>query len=421
MTIQTSILSNGVRIVTDFMPQVETVSLGVWLDVGARYETLRQNGISHLLEHLAFKGTHSRSAKQLAEEIEAVGGYLNAYTSREHTTYYARLMKDDLPLALDILSDIVLNATYRSDELSREKDVIVQEIGQVRDTPDDLVFECLQEAAYPDQPLGRSILGTADRVRQFDSQGIRKYMQRHYRAEATVLAAAGNLDHDQLAELAAAAFGEMRVERSEGFLPAKFEGGYRHEVRELEQMHLALGFPATAFDDPDYFAQQVLTTILGVGMSSRLFQEVRENRGLAYSVYAFSSAHADTGLMGIYAGTDPSLVGKLLPVIADEMKKMAVKVKEDELFRAKSQLKAGLLMSLESTPSRIEQLGRQMLIFGRAIPIEELIANVDGIALADITRLAARFLEGPLAFAAVGQSEHVPSEAELCEMFCLPV
>ena len=344
MTVRTSALSNGLRIVTHVMPQVETVSLGVWLDVGARYETLGQNGISHLLEHLAFKGTRSRSAKQLAEEIEAVGGHLNAFTSREHTTYYARLMKDDLPLGLDILSDIVLNATYRSDELSREKEVIIQEIGQVRDTPDDLIFEFLQEAAFPDQPLGRSVLGTADGVRSLDSPTIRKYMQLHYRAEATVLAAAGNLDHDQLTDLAAAAFDQMRVERSESFLPAKFEGGHRHELRELEQMHLALGFPAAAFDDPNYFAQQVLSTILGGGMSSRLFQEVRENRGLAYSIYAFSSAHADTGLLGIYAGTAPALVGELLPVIADEIKKMANKVEEDELSRAKSQLKAGLMM-----------------------------------------------------------------------------
>ena len=417
MTVQTSTLSNGVRIVTDVMPQVETISLGIWLDVGARYETLPQNGISHLLEHLAFKGTRSRSAKQLAEEIEAVGGYLNAYTSREHTTYYARLMKNDLPLALDILSDIVLNATYRSDELSREKDVIIQEIGQVRDTPDDMIFECLQEAAFPEQPLGRSILGTAGSVKNFDSQAIRSYMLRHYRAESTVLAAAGNLDHGQLIGLAETAFGDMEIERRESFLPANFVGGRRHEVRELEQMHLALGFPATAFDDPDYFAQQVLTTILGGGMSSRLFQEVREARGLAYSVYAFSSAHADTGLMGIYAGTAPSLVGKLLPVIAAEMKKMTVNVHEDELSRAKSQLKAGLLMSLESTPSRVEQLGRQMLIFGRAIPIEELIANVERIGLGDITRLAGRLLEGPLAFAAVGESGQIPSQDNLAKMF----
>ena len=417
MTVQTSTLSNGVRIVTDVMPQVETISLGIWLDVGARYETLHQNGISHLLEHLAFKGTRSRSAKQLAEEIEAVGGYLNAYTSREHTTYYARLMKNDLPLALDILSDIVLNATYRSDELSREKDVIIQEIGQVRDTPDDMIFECLQEAAFPEQPLGRSILGTAGSVKNFDSQAIRSYMLRHYRAESTVLAAAGNLDHGQLIGLAETAFGDMEIERRESFLPANFVGGRRHEVRELEQMHLALGFPATAFDDPDYFAQQVLTTILGGGMSSRLFQEVREARGLAYSVYAFSSAHADTGLMGIYAGTAPSLVGELLPVIAAEMKKMTVNVHEDELSRAKSQLKAGLLMSLESTPSRVEQLGRQMLIFGRAIPIEELIANVERIGLGDITRLAGRLLEGPLAFAAVGESGQIPSQDDLAKMF----
>lgn len=417
MTVQTSTLSNGVRIVTDVMPQVETISLGIWLDVGARYETLPQNGISHLLEHLAFKGTRSRSAKQLAEEIEAVGGYLNAYTSREHTTYYARLMKDDLPLALDILSDIVLNATYRNDELSREKDVIIQEIGQVRDTPDDMIFECLQEAAFPEQPLGRSILGTAGSVRSFDSQAIRSYMLRHYRAESTVLAAAGNLDHGQLISLAETAFGEMEMERRESFLPANFVGGRRHEVRELEQMHLALGFPAAAFDDPDYFAQQVLTTILGGGMSSRLFQEVRESRGLAYSVYAFSSAHADTGLMGIYAGTAPSLVRELLPVIAAEMKKMTVSVHEDELSRAKSQLKAGLLMSLESTPSRVEQLGRQMLIFGRAIPIKELIANVERIELGDITRLAGRILEGPLAFAAVGESGHIPSQDDLAKMF----
>lgn len=417
MTVQASALSNGVRVVTDTMPHVETISLGVWLDVGARYETLPQNGVSHLLEHLAFKGTHNRSAKQLAEEIEAVGGYLNAYTSREHTTYYARLLKEDLPLAIDILSDIVLNATYREEELRREKDVIIQEIGQVRDTPDDLIFECLQEAAFPEQPLGRSILGTAESVRKFDSQSIRSYMQCHYRAEATVLSAAGNLDHDQLIDLAEQSFGSMEVKRQESFSPANFEGGWLHEERSLEQVHLALGFPATAFDDPDYFAQQVLTTILGGGMSSRLFQEVRENRGLAYSVYAFSSAHADTGLFGIYAGTGPSQVGELLPVIAIEMKKMADDVEADELARAKSQLKASLLMSLESTPSRVEQLGRQTLIFGRAVPTDELTAKVDAITLGDITGLAGKILEGPLAFAAIGKSGGLPTPEALAKMF----
>lgn len=417
MAVETSLLSNGVRVVSDSMNHLETVSLGVWLDVGARYERPEQNGLSHLLEHLAFKGTTNRTALELAEEVEAVGGYLNAYTSREHTTYYVRLMKDDLPLAVDVLSDIVLNATFDPKELKREKKVVIQEIGQVLDTPDDLIFDFLQETAFPDQSLGRSILGTAETVESFASEDIRAYMQKHYCGKSTVLAAAGNVDHAQLVNMAENYFGAMAETRTGGFETACFSSGEKHQERHLEQLHMALGFKAVRFDDPDYFALQVLTTIYGGGMSSRLFQEVREKRGLAYSVYAYSSAHADTGLFGVYAGTSPSLVPELLPVIAGEFRKLTQKVGAKEMDRAKAQLKASLLMSLESTPSRVEQLGRQMLIFDRPLPTSELIDRVDAISKDDISRIASQVMAGPLAFSAIGNLDHMPDIDRVEEMF----
>ena len=408
MTVRISELPNGIRVVSEEMPHLETASVGVWFDVGARYESEEQNGISHLLEHMAFKGTKRRTARGLAEEIEAVGGHLNAFTTRDHTTYYTRVMKDDVALSVDILADILQNSLFDAVELDREKDVILQEIGQAHDTPDDIVFDMLQATAFPDQPLGRSILGTNQRVKNFDRGIVSGYMRDHYRGDGTILAAAGNISHDALVEMTGAAFASIEKARDYSFEAARYDGGESRTTRDLEQLHLALGFPGFSYDDTDYYALQVFSTICGGGMSSRLFQEVREERGLAYSVYSFSASHADAGLFGIYAGTSPELVGELLPVVAEQMKNLAESVDEAELARARAQLKAGLLMSLESTTSRIEQLGRQMLIFGRPIPTAELIEKVDGINATAVQRVAGRILEGRLSLATVGPKSSLP-------------
>ena len=394
MNVRTESLANGLRVVSDPVEHLETASLGLWVDVGARCETEETNGLSHLLEHMAFKGTARRSARDIAEEIEAVGGHLNAYTSRETTAYYAKVMKEDVPLALDLLADILQHSTFDPDELERERAVVIQEIAQVNDTPDDLVFDRFQETAYPDQPLGRSILGPPERVGGYSRDALAAYMGDHYRAARMVLVGSGRIDHDALVAGACAAFDAL----PEGPVPpaaaAVYGGGECRMTRDLEQAHLVLGFDGISYDDEDFYTLQVLSTLLGGGMSSRLFQEVRERRGLAYSVFTFSSSYSDGGIFGVYAGAGEAELGALVPVMADELVKACADVSEDEVARARAQLKAGLLMSLESTQARAERLGRHLLLFGRPLPIPEMIARVDAIDTDAVCRTARRILQG---------------------------
>ena len=394
MTVPTlTTLDSGLRVVSADMPGLETAAVGVWVDAGARCESVEHNGIAHLLEHMAFKGTRRRNALQIAEEIESVGGYLNAYTSREHTAFVARVLKEHVPLAVDILADILQHTTMPDDELEREREVVIQEIAQVHDTPDDLVFDLFQETAYPDQPLGRSILGTAESVGGFSRDAIAGYMAEHYGAERMVVVAAGRVDHDALIALAGEAFDSLPHRARGSVDPADYRGGDGRQNRDLEQVHLVMGFNGVSYTDPDFYAQQVLATALGGGMSSRLFQEVREKRGLAYSVFSFASSYVDGGLFGIYAGAGDTHVGELVPVICGEIVKIAEAVREDELDRARAQLKAALLMSLESPSARCEQIGRQMLIFGRPIPPAEIIERIEAVDGDAITRTTRRLIE----------------------------
>lgn len=391
---QISILENGLTVVSQTMPHLETASVGVWVGVGARHEVPAIQGIFHMLEHMAFKGTERRSALQIAEEIEAVGGHLNAYTGREQTAYYARVLKDDLPLAIDILSDILQNSTFEDQEFERERQVVIQEIGQSLDTPDDVVFEQLQAIAYPDQPLGRGILGTVDTVSAFNRDDLVTQIGKHYRAPQMVLAAAGSVSHEKLVDMARGAFGNLQEEPASGAAGAQYAGGSAHETRELEQVHLALGFEGVPYDHPDFYAAQVYSGVLGGGMSSRLFQEARERRGLCYSIFSFASAYRDSGFMGVYAGTSPGQVNELSDVIAAEMSRMALDADDTEIARARAQLKAGLLMSLESSGSRVEQMASQLLSLGRVIPIEELVSRVEAVSTADVRQFAKKLLAG---------------------------
>lgn len=347
-----STLSNGMRVVTDRIKGVESASLGIWVGVGARHEHEDVNGVAHMLEHMAFKGTKRRSARGIAEEIEAVGGSLNAYTSRENTAYFARVLKGDVPLAIDILADILQHSTFDSDELSRERAVVIQEIGQSFDTPDDLVFDHFQEVAYPDQPLGRSILGSAERIGGMSRDTIAGYMNRTYTAPGMVLAAAGNVDHDDIVAQAETLFNALGRGNGPPAAPARYRGGERIEHRDLEQIHLVLGFDGVSYNDPDYYAVSLLSYLLGGGMSSRLFQEIREKRGLVYSIYGFTSSYVDGGSFGVYAGTGEQEAAELIPVLCDEINKVTVSVGGEELARTKAQIKAGILMSLESTSAR---------------------------------------------------------------------
>ncbi len=413
MTVQVTTLDNGMRVISEHRASLQTVSVGVWVDVGSRHESEQENGVSHFLEHMVFKGTERRSARDIAEEIENVGGHINAYTSRDHTTFYARVLKDDWPLALDVLADILQHSQFDGSEMEREKDVILQEIGQAHDTPDDVVFDHLQQVSYPDHPLGRTILGTADTVRALSPDHLRNYMQRHYQTGNIIVVAAGNIDHAQLVKAVEGAFSHFDQGTGGNYQTGKYQGGSIHDRRELEQNHVALGFPGLAFDHEDYYALQVYSTVMGGGMSSRLFQEVRENRGLAYSVYSFAASHKDTGLFGIYAGTAPELSDQMMKVIAGEMQAVAAGPDVAEVERAKAQMKAGLMMLLESTSNRIEQLGRQMLLFDRIIPTEETLDKVAAVDCAAVARVGERILNsGMISITSVGEGDGMSEEAQ---------
>ena len=402
MTFQVSTLDNGLRIATDRVEHVETASIGVWVGVGTRHETADVNGVAHLLEHMAFKGTARRSAVAIAEEIEAVGGHLNAYTSRENTTYYARVLKDDLPLALDILADILQHSLLDPEELSRERAVVLQEIGQAVDTPDDIVFDHFQASAFPDQPLGRPVLGSPESVRQLSRDVVADYLRTRYGGPTMVLAAAGKVDHDALVDMAERAFGALPATSAGESTPAHYVGGHYREQRDLEQLHLVLGFEGGSYHDEDFYAESILSALLGGGMSSRLFQEVREKRGLAYSIYTFASYYADGGLFGVYAGTAERDVGDLVPVLCDEIAGVADTLKPEEVERARAQIRANVLMGLESTMARCEHLGHHMLVFGRPLPVAEVIDKLLAVTVDDIRRTARRILSGRPTVAAIG-------------------
>ena len=403
MTIEQATLAGGMRFVTDRMDSVETVSLGIWVNAGARNETAEINGVSHLLEHMAFKGTARRSALDIAVEIENVGGHLNAYTSRESTVYYATVLKENADLALDIVSDILMNSTFADDELARERTVVLQEIGQANDTPDDIIFDTFQETAYPDQPLGRAILGTTDIVSRMPRETLKGYIDAQYGSDRMILSAAGNLDHDALAGLAEKAFASVSPSQAEAPIPGVYTGGDNREIRDLEQAHLVMGFDGVGYDDDDYYPLAVLSTALGGGMSSRLFQEVREKRGLVYSIYTFSSAYKDGGLFGLYAGTGADEVAELVTVVCDELRRVALDPMDDgEIARSRAQIKAGVLMSLESTSSRAERVARHLQVYDRIIPVEEIARRIDAVTAEDVRRVAERLLTSAPTLTALG-------------------
>ncbi len=409
MTIQISRLANGLTVASDAMDSVETASVGVWVGVGTRDEMPEVNGVSHLLEHMAFKGTRRRSAQAIAEEIEAVGGHLNAYTSREHTAYYAKVLKEDLPLALDLLADILQNSTLDSEELARERTVIVQEIHQSLDTPDDIVFDHFQATAFPDQPIGRPVMGSSDLIRNMPRESVVDFMRGHYGATSMTLTAAGRVDHDTLMRLAEDAFGGLEPGRQVVRAPVSYIGGDFRESRDIEQVHVLFGLEGIPYTDDDFYAVSVLSTLLGGGMSSRLFQEVREKRGLVYTIQSFHSFYTDGGLFGIYAGTGEQEVAELVPVVCDELIKVGEAVTEEEVARARAQLKASLLMALESTSSRAEQLARQLMVFGRPVPVGEVIGKVDAVDVDAVTAAARRLVGSKLTFTALGPTSQIDS------------
>ncbi|SEN42900.1 Predicted Zn-dependent peptidase [Roseovarius tolerans] len=410
MSVELTTLPNGFRIASEYMPGLESAAIGVWVMAGARHERAEQNGIAHFLEHMAFKGTKRRSALQIAEAIEDVGGYINAYTSREVTAYYARVLKDDVPLAMDVVADILRNPVFDPREIEVERGVILQEIGQAADTPDDIIFDWLQEQAYPDHPLGRTILGAEARVRGFGKPDLEGFVDQYYRPGQMVLAAAGAVDHDALVKMAEATYGDMIPSDTIEPPRARFAGGETRHVKDLEQAHFALAFESPEYGHPDIYTAQIYASALGGSMSSRLFQEIRERRGLCYTIFAQAGAYADTGMLTIYAGTSEDQMGDLAGITVDEMKRAAEDMSDAEVERARAQMKAGLLMGLESPSNRAERLARMLQIWGRVPDLPEVVERIDAVTLADVRRLAEQTVtRAPTALALYGPVSKSPT------------
>ena len=418
MSVEITRLDNGLVVATDPMPHLESAALGVWVNCGARNESSSEMGLSHMLEHMAFKGTERRSAKDIVVEIEAVGGDLNAYTGREQTAYHARVLRENIPLALDLLGDILIHPTFIADELERERDVIVQELGQTRDTPDDLVFEHLQSACYPSQPMGWSILGTEKTVLGFSATDLRSYMTANYGASNMLLIGSGAIEHAELVNRGHELFSDLPEMPAPPPAAATYRGGDLREISALEQAHLAFAFPGVGTTDEDMFVAQVYVTALGGGMSSRLFQEVRERRGLCYSIYAFAQAHRDTGILGIYAGTSEEKAGEIAPIITGEMEALAQGASEEETARARAQIKAGLLMGLESPQARCELIAGHLYAFGRVLSVGELTERLEAVDADSLRRFAERIcLRGEPSMAAVGPVRHLETRERFVSRF----
>lgn len=412
---QVTELTNGIRVVSDKMESVESVSMGAWFGIGTRNESVSVNGVAHVLEHMAFKGTKNRRASEIAEEIELVGGHLNAYTSREQTAYYAKLLKDDIGLGIDILADILQNSTFEEEELERERSVILQEIGQAADTPDDIIFDHFQATAYPGQALGRPVLGTADIVGKISRNTVIKFITDNYGGGQMVFSAAGNVDHEDLVDRVQLQFSSLPQKAVSKIEPANYLGGDWRQYKDLEQVHLILGFPAATFYDPDFYAQQVLSMLLGGGMSSRLFQEVREKRGLVYSIYSFTSAYRDSGMLGIYAGTGEREIQELIPVVCEELLTIIDCDLDSEVQRSKTQLRSGLLMSRETNSNRCEQMAQHLLVHGQIMTVSEIIEKVDAVDTDSVRRVAKKIIATKPTLTALGPISNLESYQKLCD------
>ncbi len=414
MSVDVSRLSNGLTVATESIPHLESVALGVWVKSGSRDERDNEHGIAHLLEHMAFKGTGKRDAWQIASQIEDVGGEINASTSVETTAFYARVLKDDVPLAIDMLADILTDPKFDPSELQREQHVILQEIGAAHDTPDDVVFDRFTETAFRHQTIGRSVLGTAETVESFTSTQLRAFLERQYGSDRMVIVAAGAIDHQKFVREVEKHFGTFRERATSKPAPyANYVGGDYREDRDLMDAQIVLGFEGRAFHARDFYASQILSIILGGGMSSRLFQEVREKRGLCYSVYAFHWGFSDTGLFGVHAATGKDDIAELIPVVLGELGRSGEVIRADELSRAVAQYRAGLLMSGESPASRVSQIARQLLLFGRPVTTEELMDRLSNITLERLVDLSQRLFSTKPTVAAVGPLGNLPSFQEI--------
>ena len=402
-------LNNGLTVITDYIDTVETVSVGMWNKVGARNEHEKVNGVAHLLEHMAFKGTTNRTGLDIAKEVEMVGGAVNAYTSREVTAYYMKVLKEDIGLSIDIISDILQNSTFDAKELDRERGVILQEIGMYLDTPDDVVFDKWQEVAYPDQPMGRSILGKSEIIKSISRDQVEGFMKRFYRPDRMVFSVSGNFQKDLVLDLVEKHFNNLPNGQDDHSPKASYKGGEFRQEKELEQVNIILGFEGVDFYSDLYYSTAVYSTVLGSGMSSRLFQEIREKRGLVYSVSSYTSSFSDSGIFGVYAGTGQKEVKELIPVLCDQLNISAKNFTPEELQRAKAQFKASLLMGQESTSRRCRSNASKYLMHDKIISHEEIISKIDAVQLEDLERARLNILKSNITLSSIGPVQDLES------------
>jgi predicted Zn-dependent peptidase len=411
-------LENGLRIVIDPVKTVESAAIAVFVNTGSRNETVDINGISHFLEHMAFKGTTTRNAKQIAEQFDNIGGKINAYTSRERTVYYAKVLKQDVEFATEFLSDILQNSTFEKDELEKERGVILQEIAMTNDTPDDIIFDYFQETAFPKQAIGRSILGPVKNIKKFQREDFVNYINKQYNYSNIVVVACGNVDEKKFIGYVKKYFNNLSDNKLKKVEPAKYQGGDFRKYKNLEQVNIVLGFKGLSYLDKDYYKCQILAAILGGGMSSRLFQEVREKRGLAYSVYAFNYANFDTGLFGIYLGTTPEKSNLAIEIIGDEILKITNEISDEELQRVITQTKAGLLMAKESVISRSQKIGGDILSYNRIISEQETMDKILSISKKQITNFATNMVANSKHnFSAIGKIKDLNDYHKISKKF----
>jgi predicted Zn-dependent peptidase len=403
---RTSVLPGGLRVVTEAVPGVRSAAFGIWVGVGSRDEAAHEHGASHFLEHLLFKGTPRRDALEISSVMDAVGGELNAFTSKEYTCYYARVLDTDLPLAVDVVCDLVTNALVAPDDVESERGVILEEISMHDDDPGDVVHDAFSEALYGDHPLGLPVIGTVQSIEELSASAIAGYYRGRYAPPNMVVSVAGNVDHDTVVRLVSEAFGDRGTAQPaplRPFSPPLMLSGAVVEDRPTEQAHLVLGTHALARDDERRWALSVLSNGLGGGMSSRLFQEVREKRGLAYSVYSYVSAHHDAGMFGIYAGCAPARVDEVLSLCRSELVSVADKgLTDEEVARAKGQMRGSLVLGLEDTGAQMSRIGKALLVHGEVLSVDELVAHIDGVTPDDVRAVADDVLRRPLSLGIIG-------------------
>ena len=403
MKIDIKTLKNGLRIAVDELNSVQTVCIAVFVGTGSRNEDLSNNGISHFLEHMAFKGTKNRTAQQIAQEFDDIGGRINAYTSRERTVYYVKVLKKDAKFACEFLADILQNSTFDKEELEKERGVILQEIAMTNDTPDDIIFDYFSNTAFPNQAVGRSILGPVENVKKFTQQDLKNYIDSQYNNSNISIVASGNIKEKDFVKYVEDSFTNLGNGKIKEFENGKYKGGDFRKEKKLEQANLILGFEGISYKDKDFYKSQILSAILGGGMSSRLFQEVREKRGLCYSIYAFNYANYDSGSFGIYSATNSNQANELIDVTIGELQQITKNITDEELKRAKAQLTASLLMAAESSNNRSQKLGNDILSYGRIRPYEEITKNISDIEKQDVMNLADKIFSSKLTFSAIGE------------------